>query len=386
MHWPPADTCDGGHDWILQEDREIAVYTLDGKPTGKTITLAGSVFDIPIRKDIVHRVVRWQVRTLAFPSEPCEEALSPSRAGRDVRIAAAHSMHNHGRRSPVAAPDRLDPRSVVCSLQRGNRGRTRRRTAQRCAGCHHCWLTSAQPTRRSAALRLVCVDCDKEPLFAPQVSGTGKKPHQQKGTGAARQVGAACLTCTARTPRPRSRCARLTLDLPPPAGDEARPAPQGRRPRPREGGPQPRPRPAAQGAPLGSSAQPASVAAALPLCSPSARCLKRLPRPPEFPQVRKLGLKCALSAKVAEGNLIVVDEAAVEAPKTKALVEKLEGAGLKPFCSADVRALPTTTWVTRTPPTQASPSRAAWIRRSSSASRFSSLMARRFPAANSFLR
>src|SRR3546814_10106510 len=38
-------------------------------------------------------------------------------------------------------------------------------------------------------------------------------------------------------------------------------------------------------------------------------------------KVRKLGLKTALSAKAAEGKLIVVDEAAVKAPKTSDLAK-----------------------------------------------------------------
>ncbi|WP_189048963.1 50S ribosomal protein L4 [Aliidongia dinghuensis] len=44
-------------------------------------------------------------------------------------------------------------------------------------------------------------------------------------------------------------------------------------------------------------------------------------------KVRKLALKTALSAKQAEGKLIVLDRAAVETPKTKALVERFEKLG-----------------------------------------------------------
>ncbi len=44
---------------------------------------------------------------------------------------------------------------------------------------------------------------------------------------------------------------------------------------------------------------------------------------------RKLGLKTALSAKVKEGNLIVLDEAKLSAPKTKDLQSKLASLGLK---------------------------------------------------------
>ena len=43
---------------------------------------------------------------------------------------------------------------------------------------------------------------------------------------------------------------------------------------------------------------------------------------------RKLGLKTALSAKAKEGNLVVVDEAKLSAPKTKDLKNKLANCGL----------------------------------------------------------
>src|SRR3546814_19496625 len=44
-------------------------------------------------------------------------------------------------------------------------------------------------------------------------------------------------------------------------------------------------------------------------------------------KVRELGLKTALSAKAAEGKLIVVDEAAVKAPKTSDLAKKFAALG-----------------------------------------------------------
>ena len=46
-------------------------------------------------------------------------------------------------------------------------------------------------------------------------------------------------------------------------------------------------------------------------------------------KVRALGLKCALSAKAAEGQIIVLDNAAVDEPRTAALAAKLEKLGLK---------------------------------------------------------
>ena len=43
---------------------------------------------------------------------------------------------------------------------------------------------------------------------------------------------------------------------------------------------------------------------------------------------RKLGLKTALSAKAKEGNLVIIDEAKLSAPKTKDLQNKLAACGL----------------------------------------------------------
>ena len=43
---------------------------------------------------------------------------------------------------------------------------------------------------------------------------------------------------------------------------------------------------------------------------------------------RKLGLKTALSAKAKEGNLVIIDEAKLSAPKTKELQNKLVACGL----------------------------------------------------------
>lgn len=45
-------------------------------------------------------------------------------------------------------------------------------------------------------------------------------------------------------------------------------------------------------------------------------------------KVRRLGLKTALSAKAAEGKLIVIDAAKAESPKTKELRQRLEALGL----------------------------------------------------------
>lgn len=148
----------------VQITYEVPVWRLDGTPTERAVELDGTVFDVPIRPDIVHRVVRWQ--------------LAKRRAG------------------TAKAKDRSE------------------------------------------------------------VSGTGKKPYAQKGTGRARQG-------SLRSPQFRH-------------GGVAHP---------------PRPRDWEHG-------------------------LQR--------KVRRLGLKCALSAKLAEGNLVVVDSASPSAPKTAALLSALD--------------------------------------------------------------
>jgi large subunit ribosomal protein L4 len=57
------------------------------------------------------------------------------------------------------------------------------------------------------------------------------------------------------------------------------------------------------------------------------------PRPRDFAhdlpkKVRRLGLKVALSAKAAEGKLIVLDQAAAQSPRTKELQQKLDQMGV----------------------------------------------------------
>lgn len=44
----------------LYQDLVIPVTNFNGEEKGLFV-LAGDVFDVPIRKDIIHRVVRWQL-------------------------------------------------------------------------------------------------------------------------------------------------------------------------------------------------------------------------------------------------------------------------------------------------------------------------------------
>ncbi|MBK1696544.1 50S ribosomal protein L4 [Rhodovibrio salinarum] len=57
------------------------------------------------------------------------------------------------------------------------------------------------------------------------------------------------------------------------------------------------------------------------------------PRPRDFAhdlpkKVRRLGLKTALSAKAAEGKLVVLEQATAESPRTKELQKKLDSMGV----------------------------------------------------------
>lgn len=56
-------------------------------------------------------------------------------------------------------------------------------------------------------------------------------------------------------------------------------------------------------------------------------------------KVRRLALKSALSAKVAAGELIILDQAALESPKTKALAAKVERLGWRKALLIDGAAI-----------------------------------------------
>lgn len=166
-----------------------------------------------------------------------------------------------------------------------------------------------------------------------QVSGTGKKPHQQKGTGNARQVSIQMIGNFANQNQPapasiKGGSGRIRRSHPAFCWFSTKQGTK-RAPHHRGGG-------RAHGKVVRShahdvqrKARPTSLPG--PAASPGAsRSTHHTSvRREFFPQVRRLGLKCALSAKVAEGNLVIIDAAAVAEPKTKALVEKLEGAKAK---------------------------------------------------------
>ena len=52
-------------------------------------------------------------------------------------------------------------------------------------------------------------------------------------------------------------------------------------------------------------------------------------------KVRKLALKTALSAKVAAGQLVVIDEAAADSHKTKSLAASLKAMGFESLLVID---------------------------------------------------
>ncbi|GJP38882.1 hypothetical protein CLOM_g23290 [Closterium sp. NIES-68] len=50
----------GEAEWGTYHDRRVAVRSFSGEARGEAV-LDGTIFDVPIRKDIVHRVVCWQL-------------------------------------------------------------------------------------------------------------------------------------------------------------------------------------------------------------------------------------------------------------------------------------------------------------------------------------
>ena len=42
------------------KDLDVPVYNIAGETVGQT-TLPGDIFGVPVRRDILHRVVRWQL-------------------------------------------------------------------------------------------------------------------------------------------------------------------------------------------------------------------------------------------------------------------------------------------------------------------------------------
>jgi len=58
-------------------------------------------------------------------------------------------------------------------------------------------------------------------------------------------------------------------------------------------------------------------------------------------KVRRLALKTALSAKIAAGELVILDKAELDAPKTKVLAEQLQKLGWRRVLLIDGRAIET---------------------------------------------
>lgn len=57
---PPAIPLEQQQDQGLYRDLIVPVYNLAAAQVG-SYTLGGDIFDVPIRRDILHRVVRWQL-------------------------------------------------------------------------------------------------------------------------------------------------------------------------------------------------------------------------------------------------------------------------------------------------------------------------------------
>lgn len=57
---PPAIPLEEQDEQGLYRDLVVPLYSLDREAVG-SYTLGGDIFDVPIRRDILHRVVRWQL-------------------------------------------------------------------------------------------------------------------------------------------------------------------------------------------------------------------------------------------------------------------------------------------------------------------------------------
>ena len=140
-------------------DREVPLLDWAGATTGTTV-LPGAAFDVSVRRDILQRVVRWQ--------------LAKRQQVRRKLQATVHSDAQQYRRFFCSAP---------CSFVTGRPSRNWKighaLSFAPCCGMSNCracpsWHSSAvQGTHKAKTRR--------------EVAGGGRKPFNQKGTGRARQ-------------------------------------------------------------------------------------------------------------------------------------------------------------------------------------------------------
>ena len=179
---------------------EVAVTTLDQGDAG-TIELSPAVFGQPLRSDVLHQVVRWQ---LAKRRQGTHKAKTPRRGQGDH----AQDVQAEGHR-PGASRRRRARRSSAAAARRSGRSRatTPRACPRRCAGSGSRWRSRASsPTasswssirRRSAEpktkqlaarlgrARLVVGAADRRPRGRPQLRARGAQPRRAAAAAAGR--------------------------------------------------------------------------------------------------------------------------------------------------------------------------------------------------------
>ena len=81
-------------------DVVVPLYDLSRREVG-TVTLGGDVFDVPIRRDILHRVVRWQ---LAKQQQGTHKALTRSEVRGGGRKPRPQKGSGQSRQGTIRAP------------------------------------------------------------------------------------------------------------------------------------------------------------------------------------------------------------------------------------------------------------------------------------------
>ena len=78
----------------------MPVLNLEAQPVG-SLTLGGDIFDVPIRRDILHRVVRWQ---LAKQQQGTHKTKGRSEVRGGGRKPRQQKGSGHSRQGTIRAP------------------------------------------------------------------------------------------------------------------------------------------------------------------------------------------------------------------------------------------------------------------------------------------
>ncbi|CAI5978393.1 unnamed protein product [Closterium sp. NIES-65] len=181
----------GEAEWGTYRDRRVAVRSFSGEARGEAV-LDGTIFDVPVRRDIVHRVVLWQL---------AKRRQVRRRGVRGIGWEEEeYSVWGGGRRREGTRVGAERMEWVVNCIVMGSgwlgwrcngwaRARTARSGRARCAGRPASLIASSSPSHSP--------HCPYTPPPPPaqgthstkracEVRGSSSKPWKQKGTGRAR--------------------------------------------------------------------------------------------------------------------------------------------------------------------------------------------------------